>query len=71
MPATQEQKTGIIDVFYDADTGAIKEDGDGLLREFYHPGAQVDFKVGERVTYIIVITPSGKVIVKDIKKPSN
>ncbi len=67
MPATQEQKTGIIDAFYDADTGAIKEDGDGVIREFYHPGAQVDFKIGEEVSYVIVLTPNGKVIVKEIK----
>lgn len=67
MSATQEQKTGIIDAFYDADTGAIKEDGDGILREFYHPGAQTEFKIGESVSYIIVITPNGRVIVKEIK----
>ena len=67
MPATQEQKTGIIDVFYDGDTGSVKEDGTNLQREFYHPGAQVEFKVGDSVTYLIIVTPNGRVIVKDIK----
>ena len=70
MAATQEQKTGVIDTFYDEDTGAIKENGDGILREFYHKGAKAQFVIGETVTYLIVITPNGKVIVKDIKKPN-
>lgn len=67
MPVTQEEKTGVIELFYDAETGSIKEDGDGLPREFYQRGAQVDFKIGDSVIYINIFLPNGRIITKDIR----
>lgn len=65
-----EQKTGIINGFYDADTGSIIEDGSGEIRDFYHPGAQASFVQSDSVTYLLVILPNGRPpIVKDVKKP--
>ncbi len=63
---SQEEKTGVIELFYDGDTGSIKEDGAGTPRDFYHPGAQVQFKVGDAVTYLVINLPNGRVIVKNI-----
>lgn len=68
MPVTQEEKTGVIELFYDAETGSIKEDGNNTPREFYQHGAQVDFKVGDSVIYINIYLPNGRIITKDIRK---
>ena len=36
--------------------------------EFYQRGAQLDFVVGDNVTYLKISLPSGKVIVKEVGK---
>ncbi|MDF2450073.1 MAG: hypothetical protein K0R26_2577 [Bacteroidota bacterium] len=65
-----EQKTGVIHSFFDSETGSIQET-DGPIRDFYHPGAQTVFNVGEEVTYLLITFPNGKPpVVIDIKKPS-
>lgn len=64
---SQEEKTGVLDLFYDGDTGSIKEDGSNTPRDFYHPGAQTEFVIGDSVSYMILTLPNGRVIVKDIK----
>lgn len=63
----QENKTGKIASYYDADSGLITEDGSGSNLDFYHPGAQVEHPVGGGVVFLKVTTPSGKVIVRDLK----
>ncbi|MBA3662677.1 MAG: hypothetical protein H0W61_00515 [Bacteroidetes bacterium] len=72
MPAaqvSQEEKSGIIEAYYLEDTGIIREDGTGLSRDFYHPGATVTFKIGDSVRYTLITTPSGKTIIAGIRKP--
>ena len=65
-----EQKTGVIQSFFDSETGSIQENG-GPIRDFYHPGAQGFFSVGEGITYLLITFPNGKPpVVIDIKKPS-
>ncbi len=65
-----EQKTGVIKTFFDSETGSLLEDGSGATRDFYHPGAQVDFKIGEEVAYVLITFPNGKPpVVIDIKRP--
>lgn len=65
-----EQKTGVIKSFFDSETGSLQEDNSGIIRDFYHPGAQVDFKVGDAVSYVLITFPNGKPpVVIDIKRP--
>ncbi len=68
MPASQERVEGVMDSIYDADTGAVTENGTPNKYDFYHPGAQIEFKKGDEVIYLKVTTPTGRVIVNDIKK---
>jgi hypothetical protein len=37
--------------------GKLMDQSTGEMIEFYHPGAQVDFIIGETVTYILVTLP--------------
>lgn len=55
-----EQKTGVIQSFFDSETGSLKEDGNGIVRDFYHPGAQANFTIGEGVNYVLITFPNGK-----------
>lgn len=50
--------------------GKISDNTTGEVIEFFGNGAQVIFKEGDMVSYIAIVTPNGKVIVKDIKKPN-
>lgn len=68
MPASQVRVNGSIDNLYDTDTGAVTEDGTTSKYDFFHPGAQVEFVKGDLVNYLKITTPTGKVIVNDIKK---
>lgn len=70
MGSIQEQKTGNIDLFYDADSGVIKETNTGTPLDFFHPGAQVTFFQGDLVNFLKITTPSGKIIVREIIKSS-
>jgi hypothetical protein len=70
MPVSQEEKTGVVETLYDADTGIIRESGSNAPRDFYQPGADIQFVVGDSVTFVNIILPNGRIITKDIKKPS-
>ena len=67
MSVLKENKSGEISEFYDDDTGVIAEDG-GSDVDFHHPGAKIEFIVGDLVNFMKITTPRGKVIVRDIKK---
>ncbi len=63
-----KKKNGIIADLYDSDTGRIQESDTGAFYDFHHPGAIVEFVVGDSVTFLKVVTPSGHVIVRQIKR---
>lgn len=67
---SQEEKTGVIELFYTTDTGSIREDGSNISRDFFHPGASVTFVQGYGVAYTLITTPSGKTIIAGIRKPN-
>ncbi|MCD6018436.1 MAG: hypothetical protein K0S53_1557 [Bacteroidetes bacterium] len=67
MSVIQEEKTGVIEMYFDMDAGTIKEDGSGESRDFYHPGAQVEYVIGDAVSYRLISLPNGRTITKDIK----
>lgn len=51
--------------------GKIQEEGTGIVRDFFHPGAQVQYVIGDAVSYRIITFPNGKPpVVIDIKKPN-
>jgi hypothetical protein len=70
MPSTQTQGSGIIDSFYDDDSGVIKENLTNTSYEFFQPGAKIEFTAKENVIFLKITTPSGKVIIRDIVKPN-
>ncbi len=63
-----EQKTGIVETIYDQDSGQIREDGTGTKYDYFEPGANVEIVRGDAVTFIKITTPSGQVIIKNIKR---
>lgn len=63
-----EQKTGVIETIYDQDSGQLRENGSGVLYDYFEQGANVEIVRGDAVTFIKVTTPSGKVIIKGIQK---
>lgn len=69
--STIENKTGTIASYYDADSGVVTETGSGSNLDFYQEGAQVEHPPGSNVVFIKVTTPTGKVIVKEIKLNHN
>jgi hypothetical protein len=66
MSVIEQEKTGILTEFYDADSGIIVEDQTGKEYDFARLGAQVDFKLNDKVIFITITTPKGKEIVKQI-----
>lgn len=51
--------------------GKIRDNGTGEVKDFYHSGAQVEFIIGDAVSYRLITLPNGKPpVVVDIKKPS-
>ncbi|MBA4241665.1 MAG: hypothetical protein C0448_13140 [Sphingobacteriaceae bacterium] len=68
MSVIQEEKTGVIELYYDMDAGSIREDVTNATRDFYHPGAQVEYVVGDAVQYRLITLPNGRTITKDIRK---
>jgi hypothetical protein len=68
MPATVEEKEGTMELFYDSDSGRVIEDGTPDKHEFYQKGAQLEFAVAEKVRLVKVTTPSGNVIITNVKK---
>lgn len=51
--------------------GKIRDNGTGEVKDFYHSGAQVEFIIGDSVSYMLITLPNGKPpIVVDVKKPS-
>lgn len=68
MGSTIENKTGKIVSYYDGDSGVISEDNSGTKFDFYQEGAQVELpNPGDGVIYLKVTTPTGKIIVRDLK----
>jgi hypothetical protein len=68
MPGSiTEEKTGKVKSYYDSDSGIITEDGTGTNIDFYQEGAQVIIAVGGDVIFLKVTTPSGKIIIRDIR----
>jgi hypothetical protein len=77
MPVTRLYVEGEVVSHIDADLGVVKDlSSDAPMPgnkeyEFYLPGAQLDFPIGERVTFlrIFIDTPgTKKVIVEEIEK---
>lgn len=68
MSVLETERTGTILEFYDADTGAIKEDGTNARFDFALLGAQGSFFVGDGVIFITLRTPGGRDIVKQVIK---
>lgn len=68
MAVIQEEKTGAIQTFYDVDSGMIVEDGTNATRDFYHPGVQTEYVIGDLVSYILMTLPNGRTITRDINK---
>ncbi|MES2589461.1 MAG: hypothetical protein V4622_10805 [Bacteroidota bacterium] len=68
MSVIETERTGKLVDFYDEDSGFILEDGTGKEFDFARPGAQFDFGRDERVVFITITTPKGKVIVKTVIK---
>lgn len=63
-------KVGIV-VEVSEKAGKLVDYNNGEVLDFYHPGAQVDFKVGDAVSYVLITFPNGKPpVVIDIKKPN-
>lgn len=73
MAVTREYKEGTIVEFFDADTGILNEKitGGRKDRDFFHPGAQIDFKKGEVIMFLKITLPNDKVIVKEIQKKNS
>lgn len=70
MPSTiVENKTGITENVYDTDSGQVREDGTNQVYDYFEPGANVEIVKGDSVTFVKVTTPSGRIIVRDIKRP--
>ena len=69
MAVIREEKTGVIEAFYDVDSGVIRESGSNATRDFFHPGAQTQFVQAETVVYILITLPNGRTITQGIGKP--
>ncbi|MBC7694285.1 MAG: hypothetical protein H7141_02445 [Burkholderiales bacterium] len=69
MAVTREEKTGVIESFYDVDSGVIRENGTNATRDFFQPGAQTQFIQAENVVYILITLPNNRTIVQGIGKP--
>jgi hypothetical protein len=48
--------------------GRLIEEGTGIVRDFIQPGAQIEFLLGDSVTYLLITLPNGRTITKDIRK---
>jgi hypothetical protein len=67
MAVLQEEKTGVIESYYDGDTGVIRETGSNATRDFYQPGAQRLYMIGIGVTYLLLTLPNGRTITNEVK----
>lgn len=73
MSVSREYVDGVVHKLYDADTGEVTE---GLSpappttegEPFEQRGAQLEFSVGDKVTYLRIVLPNGKKIIKEIGK---
>ncbi len=66
--STVETRTGKLNQFYDSETGEIYDSEHGKALNFYNPDAQKKLKQGEEVEYVLLTTPKGKKIVKNVIK---
>lgn len=48
--------------------GKILDQSTGEIREFYHPRADVTFKIGDTVAYIVITLPDGGTVVNSIRQ---
>lgn len=67
MAAIREDKSGMLTDIYDNDSGRLSEAGTTNKWEFFQEGATVDRKLGDGFVYVKVTTPTGKVIITEIK----
>ncbi|UKN03258.1 hypothetical protein K6119_06985 [Paracrocinitomix mangrovi] len=74
MSVVREYKEGRVSDIYDADTGAVVESVTGPIEPtdprhpFEQRGAQIEFRVGDVVTFLKIGLPNGRVIVKEVGK---
>jgi hypothetical protein len=66
MAVSREYVSGEISEIYDADTGSIQPDNGGTKEDFMQRGAQVEFKVGDKVTYLSIVLPNDKKIIREV-----
>lgn len=67
MAAIREDKSGTLADIYDNDSGRVTEAGTNNKWEFFQEGANVDRRIGDGFIYVKVTTPTGRVIITDIK----
>jgi hypothetical protein len=48
----------------------IIDHSNGETFEVAHPGARIEYIIGDAVSYRLITLPTGKVIVKDIRRPA-
>lgn len=46
----------------------VVDDYTGEIVEIVHPGARIEYIIGDSVTYRLITLPTGRTITKDIKK---
>lgn len=68
MSVNRDYVDGSVTNIYDADTGTVRENGGASDIPFEQRGAQIEFKVGDTVTFLRIGLPNGNVIVKDVGK---
>ena len=68
MAVVEKERIGVIQEFYDADTGTVVETGNAKEFDFSIVNIQSIFSEGEEVKFITITTPSGRKIVKSIMK---
>ena len=64
----EKERTGKLIEFYDFETGKIIDDKNGKEHLFYNPEAQKRLSVNDQVAYVLLTTPEGRKIVKQIIK---
>jgi hypothetical protein len=68
MAVVEKERIGVIQEFYDLDTGTVVETKNGKEFDFFIPKVQAMFKVSEEVIFITITTTRGRKIVKAILK---
>ncbi|MFT7612875.1 MAG: hypothetical protein ACI9J3_001841 [Parvicellaceae bacterium] len=68
MAVTKEYINGKVSDIYDADTGQVTEGESpgGPTHDFHQNGAQLNFKLGQQVTFLRITLPNGKRLAKEV-----